>query len=322
MNQADFIGKLMLGPMAGVTDLPFRLLARECGADIVTTEMISAKGLFYGSKNTPPLLATEEKDRPVGVQLFGREPELMASEAEKLLEKYSFDFVDINMGCPMPKIVNNGEGSALLKEPELAAEIVRVMASRLNVPVTVKIRAGFARGERIAPLVAKHLEQAGAAAIAVHARTREDYYQGEADWDVIREVRDAVQIPVIGNGDISSGQDAERMMKETGCHSVMIARAAQGNPWIFREIKAWLRDGTKVPRATAEERRDFLTRQTLRMLEEKGEYIGIREMRKHVAWYTQGLPGSAALRREVNSITTKEALLELIGRIGETGNHE
>ena len=302
--------------MAGVTDLPFRLLARECGADIVTTEMISAKGLFYGSKNTPPLLATEPGDRPVGVQLFGREPELMASEAEKLLETYPFDFVDINMGCPMPKIVNNGEGSALLKEPELAAEIVRVMTERLPVPVTVKIRAGFARGERTAPEIAKRLEQAGCAAVAVHARTREEYYQGEADWSVIREVREAVQIPVIGNGDVRCGADAVRMLQETGCDSVMIARAAQGNPWIFREVKAYLKDGTVLPPATAEERRDFLTRQSLRMFEEKGEYIGIREMRKHVAWYTQGLPGSAGLRREVNQVTDREGLLQLIERIG------
>ena len=315
MKKENFIGKLYLGPMAGVTDLPFRLLCRECGADIVTTEMISAKGLYYGSKNTPPLLATEEGDRPVGVQLFGREPELMAGEAEKLLETYAFDFVDINMGCPMPKIVNNGEGSALLKEPELAAEVIRVMAQRLQVPVTVKIRAGFARGERTAPEIAKRLEQAGAAAIAVHARTREDYYQGEADWSVIREVKQAVSVPVIGNGDIRCGSDAARMLEETGCDSVMIARAAQGNPWIFREVKAYLADGTILPPATAGERRDFLKRQSLRMLEEKGEYIGIREMRKHVAWYTQGLPGSAALRREVNQVTDMEGLLALIERI-------
>ena len=316
MKQSDFKGKLLLGPMAGVTDLPFRLLARECGADIVTTEMISAKGLYYGSKNTPPLLATEQGDRPVGVQLFGREPELMAMEAEKLLASYSFDFVDINMGCPMPKIVNNGEGSALLKEPELAAEIVRVMTDRLSVPVTAKIRAGFARGERTAPEVAKRLEQAGCAAIAIHARTREDYYQGEADGSVIRAVKDSVKIPVIGNGDVRCGLDAARMLQETGCDSIMIARAAQGNPWIFREVKAYLQDGTILPSATAEERRDFLIRQSHKMLEEKGEYIGIREMRKHVAWYTQGLPGSAGIRREVNQITDAESLMELIDRIG------
>ena len=300
--------------MAGVTDLPFRLLARECGADIVTTEMISAKGLFYGSKNTPPLLATEEKDRPVGVQLFGREPELMASEAEKLLEKYSFDFVDINMGCPMPKIVNNGEGSALLKEPELAAEIVRVMASRLNVPVTVKIRAGFARGERTAPMVAKYLEQAGAAAIAVHARTREDYYQGEADWDVIREVRDAVQIPVIGNGDISSGQDAERMMKETGCHSVMIARAAQGNPWIFREVNAYLENGAILERPPRREVVKMILRHAQMLCDCKGERVGMREMRGHVHNYLTGFPGASKVRKKVNSIITLAELQALLAK--------
>ena len=306
--------------MAGVTDLPFRLLARECGADVVTTEMISAKGLYYGSRNTPPLLASEEADRPVGIQLFGREPELMTAEAEKLLEQHPFDFVDINMGCRMPKIVNNGEGSALLNEPELAARIVSEMSGRLKVPVTVKIRAGFRKGERTAPEIAKRLEQAGASAIAVHARTREEYYQGEADWSVIREVREAVKIPLIGNGDVRSGPDAEKMLRETGCDSVMVARAAQGNPWIFREIKAYLKDGTILPPVTGEERRDLLTRQTLRMVEEKGEYIGIREMRKHVAWYTQGLPGSAGLRREVNSITDLEGLLELIRRIPSSGS--
>ena len=315
MINSDFTGKLYLGPMAGVTDLPFRLLCRECGADIVVTEMISAKGLFYGSKNTAPLLATEEGDRPVGVQLFGREPELMAEEAAKLLKQYSFDFVDINMGCPMPKIVNNGEGSALLREPEVAEQVVSVMAKRLSVPVTVKLRAGFARGERTAPELAKRLEAAGAAALAVHGRTREEYYQGQADWSIIREVKKAVKIPVIGNGDIRNGADAKRMLEETGCDSLMIGRAAQGNPWIFREVRAFLRDGTVLPPPTAEERRDFLTRQSLRMLEEKGEYIGVREMRKHFAWYTQGLPGSAAMRREVNQAVDRESLLSLIDRI-------
>ena len=316
MEKKDFIGKLYLGPMAGVTDLPFRLLCRECGADIVTTEMISAKGLYYGSKNTAPLLMTEEGDRPVGVQLFGREPELMAGEAEKLLEEYHFDFVDINMGCPMPKIVNNGEGSALLREPEVAERVVAVMAKKLSVPVTVKLRAGFARGERTAPETAKRLEAAGAAAIAVHGRTREEYYQGDADWNIIREVKNAVKIPVIGNGDIRSGADAKRMLEDTGCDGIMVGRAAQGNPWIFREIRSFLRDGTILPPPTPEERRDFLIRQSNCMLQLKGEYIGVREMRKHFAWYTQGLPGSAALRRDVNMAEDAESLMKLIERIG------
>ena len=312
MKKEDFIGKLYLGPMAGVTDLPFRLLCRECGADIVTTEMISAKGLFYGSKNTPPLLATEEGDRPVGVQLFGREPELMAGEAEKLLEQYPFDFVDINMGCPMPKIVNNGEGSALLKEPELAAEIVRVMSQRLSVPVTVKLRAGFSKGERTAPEVAKHLEDAGAAAVAIHARTREDYYQGTADWSVIREVRGAVRIPVIGNGDIRCGQDAVRMMEETGCDAVMVARGAQGNPWIFQNILSYFETGIESPKPDIETVKKMILEHARMEVETKGEYIAIREMRKHAAWYTQGLKGSSKFRGRMNEMTSYDDLVSLI----------
>ena len=310
----DFNQKIILGPMAGVTDLPFRILCKEQGADVCITEMVSAKGLMYGSKKTDLLLKTSTLEKPVGIQLFGNDPGILAGEAAKLSDR-GFDFIDINMGCPVPKIVNNGEGSALMKNVDLIEQIVRAVSDAVSIPVTVKIRAGFDADHINAVDAALAAESGGAAAVAVHARTREQYYSGRADWSIIKAVKDKVKIPVIGNGDIRTSDDVNRIMKETGCDSVMIARAAKGNPWIFREIKAGLR-GEAIERRSMEELRDMMKRHVKLMVEEKGEYIGIREMRKHVAWYTEGIYGSAKLRKRASELETEADMLELIEGIG------
>ena len=317
MKTIDFKNRIALGPMAGVTDLPFRLLCKEMGCDLMTTEMISAKGLMYNNHKTEILLLTDEVEHPIGVQLFGSDPDIMAGEAEKIARDRDFDFIDINMGCPVPKIVGNGEGSALMKNPALAADIVRAMTSRIDIPVTVKIRAGFDADNINAPEMAKALEEAGAAAIAVHARTREQFYSGIADWSIIKAVKEAVSIPVIGNGDITSAEDVKRMKEKTGCDSVMVARAAKGNPWIFREIKAGLAGEEIPPRPTLEEIKAMMKRHIELMVKLKGEYIGVREMRKHIAWYTEGIKNSARLRRLVCAATHTEELLQLVEGLGE-----
>jgi nifR3 family TIM-barrel protein len=310
----DFNQKIILGPMAGVTDLPFRILCKEQGADVCITEMVSAKGLMYGGKKTDLLLKTSALEKPVGIQLFGNDPGILAGEAAKLSDR-GFDFIDINMGCPVPKIVNNGEGSALMKNVDLIEQIVRAVSDAVSIPVTVKIRAGFDADHINAVDAALAAESGGAAAVAVHARTREQYYSGRADWSIIKAVKDKVKIPVIENGDIRTSDDVNRIMKETGCDSVMIARAAKGNPWIFREIKAGLR-GEAIERRSMEELRDMMKRHVKLMVEEKGEYIGIREMRKHVAWYTEGIYGSAKLRKRASELETEADMLELIEGIG------
>lgn len=305
---------LILAPMAGITDLPFRLLCKEQGCDILYTEMVSAKAIYYENKNTVPLLSLDSKEHPIGVQLFGSEPQLMGEMAKKI-EPLGFDFVDVNMGCPVPKIVNNKEGSALMLNPKLVGEIVSSMVKATKKPVTIKIRKGFDDEHVNAVEIAKIIEASGAAAIAVHGRTREQYYSGKADWDIIRQVKEAVSIPVIGNGDVTDAVSAKKMMDETGCDGIMIGRASRGNPWIFKEITQYLDTGILPERPTNEEVRNTILRHAALQLEFKGEYTGIREMRKHVAWYTAGYPHSAKLRRMVNEMETFTELEESICNI-------
>lgn len=305
-----FKNKLFLGPMAGVTDLPFRTLCKEQGCDVFYTEMVSAKAIYYKNKNTIPLLTLGENEHPIGVQLFGSEPDIMADMGAQVAEG-ECDFIDVNLGCPVPKIVNNHEGSYLMTQPKLVEEILTAMRKKIDKPITVKIRKGFNPGDNNAVEIAKIAEGIGIDAIVVHPRTRDQFFSGESDWTVIKEVKDAVSIPVIGNGDIKTPQDAKAMYDETGCDSVMIARAAQGNPWIFREVKHYLEIGELLAKPTREEVRDMIIRHAKMLVEFKGEYTGIREMRKHVSWYTAGIPYSSKIRRRVNSITDLDGLIKL-----------
>lgn len=293
---------VFLAPMAGVTDRPFREICFSCGADAAVTEMISAKAMYYGNRGTEALLRRGDGETLLGAQIFGREPELMADMALTLEER--FDWIDINMGCPMPKIVNNGEGSALLKEPELAARIVRTMADKLHKPVSVKLRKGFDRDSAAAPELARRLEDAGCAMLAVHGRTREQYYSGKADWDIIRQVKEAVSIPVIGNGDVDSAESALALIKETGCDGVMVGRAVRGRPWLLAEIKAALEKRPVPPAPSRKEMAALIRRHALAAAEEKGEAIAWQEMRKHLAWYAQGFAGASQLRREASLLSS------------------
>ena len=305
----------VLAPMAGVTDLPFRLLCREQGVGLLCMEMVSAKAIQYNNKNTQALLEIHPEEPPVSLQLFGSEPDVI-SEIAKQIEELPFSILDINMGCPVPKIVKNGEGSALMKNPKLVHEIVSKTVKAIEKPVTVKIRKGFDDSCINAVEIAKIIEDAGAAAVAVHGRTREQYYSGKADWDIIRQVKEAVSIPVIGNGDVVSGESALAMMKQTGCDGVMIGRGAQGNPWIFSELVEYEKTGKMPERPSLEEIKKMMLRHAQLQMQYKGEYLGIREMRKHVAWYTTGLPNSAKLRAEINAVETYEQLESLLnGRI-------
>ncbi|MEE1086460.1 MAG: tRNA dihydrouridine synthase DusB [Schaedlerella sp.] len=301
----------ILGPMAGVTDLPFRLLCKEQGAGLLCMEMVSAKAIFYNNKNTESLLEIHPDEFPVSLQLFGSDPKIV-SEMAKRIEERPFSILDINMGCPVPKVVRNGEGSALMKDPKLVYELVHTVVKAIEKPVTVKIRKGFDDEHVNAVEIAKIIEEAGAAAVAVHGRTREQYYSGKADWDIIRQVKEAVSIPVIGNGDVTSGEKAIQMKAYTGCDGVMIARGAQGNPWIFSELLAYERDGSLPPRPSVDEIRETMLRHARLQLEYKGDFCGIREMRKHVAWYTKGLHGAARLRDKVNEVESYEELEKIL----------
>lgn len=305
---------IALAPMAGVTDLPFRLLCKEQGAGLVGMEMVSAKAIMYHNKNTEGLLQIHKEETPVSLQLFGSDPDII-SEMAKQIEERDFAILDINMGCPVPKVVNNGEGSALMKNAGLVEKIVSKTVKAISKPVTVKIRKGFDEAHVNAVEIAKAAEAAGASAVAVHGRTREQYYAGEADWDIIAKVKQAVAIPVIGNGDIVDGKSAKAMLEQTGCDGLMIGRAARGNPWIFRDILSYLENGENAPAPTREEVREVILRHGALQLEIKGEYIGIREMRKHLSWYTAGYPNSARLRERINEMETMEQLKENVDSI-------
>lgn len=304
----------VLAPMAGVTDMPFRTLCKEQGAGLICMEMISAKAISFHNKNTFALMKIDPCEHPVSMQLFGSEPELMA-EVAKSIEDKDFDILDINMGCPVPKVVNNGEGSALLKNPELIVQIIKSVSSAIQKPVTVKVRIGFENAPVDIVEIARRAEDAGAAAIAVHGRTRQQYYSGTADWDIIRQVKEAVSIPVIGNGDVDSPLKAEALLKQTGCDGVMIGRAVRGNPWIFREMNYYFQTGELLSRPSSEEIREMILRHARAQIALKGEFTGIREMRKHVAWYTAGMRHSAGLRRASNTIESYEALQELLMKL-------
>ncbi|MBQ7175403.1 MAG: tRNA dihydrouridine synthase DusB [Lachnospiraceae bacterium] len=303
-----------MAPMAGITDTAYRVLLEEMGVALTSTEMVSAKGIFYNNRNNHLILQTAENEHPIAVQLFGSDPMIMARMAERIAP--GFDVIDVNMGCPVPKIVNNGEGSALMKKPDLAFQILDMMVRVLSpMPVTVKFRKGFDDKHVNAVEFAKMAEQAGVAAITLHGRTRAQMYSGQADWDVIRQVKEAVRIPVFGNGDIFSPEDAKRMIDETGCDGVAIARGAKGNPWLIRRTIRYLESGELLPEPTPEERKAMAVRHAELAVRFKGEKLAIPEMRKHLAWYTSGLPGAAKLRVEMNVINSLDELRDFVGKM-------
>ena len=302
---------IIAAPMAGISDLPFRLLCARHGSDMQCMEMVSAKAITYHNRNTEALLAISPDEGTVSLQIFGSEPDTMA-EAVRMIQHHPYHILDINMGCPVPKIVNNGEGSALMRDPQLVGRIVSAVVAASDKPVTVKIRAGFDPDHINAVEIAHVAEESGAAAVCVHGRTREQYYSGRADWDVIAAVKAAVSIPVIGNGDIDSAEAAVRMREQTGCDGVMIGRALRGNPWLLRDIRTYVGTGSHAEAPSVRERVDTILGHGRMLIEHKGEYIGIREMRKHTAWYTAGVPGSAAFRGRINEMETYDELVRAV----------
>ena len=319
IGNLDVENNVFLAPMAGTTNKVFRIICRKMGCGLVYSEMVSAKGLVYNSKNNEKLLEIHDEERPTAIQIFGSEPDIMA-EAARQIEKLPIDIIDINMGCPVPKIVKNGEGSALMLKPELVGKIVRAVSDAVKIPVTIKIRKGFNNLNVNAPLIAKIAEESGAKAVAVHGRTREQYYSGEADWDIIKEVKKTVQIPVIGNGDITSAKRAVQMIEHTNCDAVMIGRAAEGNPWIFRETNEYIKTGVCRMPPSVGEITELAKLHAEMLCEYKGEYIAVKEMRRHIGKYFRGFPNCSLLRVEVNSVETKDELNELLDRYEKSMN--
>lgn len=310
IGNVELKNRWILAPMAGVCDLPFRVLCTRMGAGMTCMEMVSAKAIYYNNRKTDELMEISPEEGTVSLQLFGSDPQIMGEMARRIEDK-PFSILDINMGCPVPKVVNNHEGSALMKDPVLAGKIIESVASAIDKPVTVKIRKGFDEAHVNAVEIAHIAQESGAAAVAVHGRTREQYYSGTADWEIIRQVKEAVSIPIIGNGDVKDLRSAHIIIEETGCDAVMIGRACQGNPWIFKAL-TMSDEGLDYKGPDAEERKRMILLHGKMLIECKGDYIGIREMRKHAAWYTQGLPGSSKLRGRMNEMESYEDLKQLI----------
>lgn len=311
IGNIELNGWACLAPMAGVSDLAYRVIAKKMGASLTTAEMVSAKGLYYRNEKTKEMLKIDSDEHPVALQLFGSDPDIMAWGA-KIMEQAGPDFIDINMGCPMQKVVKNGDGSALMKNIPLAAAVIRAMVKAVHTPVTVKMRLGWSRDTLNAVELAQAAEEAGAAAITVHGRTREDFYTGKADWKEIQKVVNAVKIPVIGNGDVTDGKSAKDLMEETGCAAVAIGRAAWGNPWIFREVNTYLETGEIIPPPSWEMRLQMARRHLHGLCLEKGEYAAVREMRAHASRYFHGLPKATALRQEIMKETTEKGFNDVL----------
>ena len=315
IGNLDFPTPVFLAPMAGVTDTPYRILAREMGCAMAFAEMVSVLGIHFRNEKTLAMLETVPEERPLAMQLFGARPEPVAEAAAYVESLGCADVIDFNMGCPAPKIVKNGAGSALLKEPELAERILAALVKATKLPVTVKMRIGWDESSINAVEMAKRAEAAGVAAIAVHGRTREQYYKGHADWSMIAAVKRAVKVPVIANGDIRTTADLARVFRETGCDGVMIGRAAQGNPWIFRVFRSFLETGVEIPPPTIAERGALILRHLDMLIQYKGDYIGAREMRKHATWYTKGMVGGGNLRDAFNHAETREDFQRIVDQM-------
>lgn len=316
IGNVELESPVILGPMAGVTDLPFRLICKEYGVGLLVTEMVSTKALHYNDKKSARIMEIREEERPVALQIFGSDPEIMGQVVSRFND-HNHDIIDINMGCPAPKIVNNGDGSALMKTPDLAKAVIEAVVKASTKPVTVKIRKGWDADSVNAVEIASIAEACGAAAVAVHGRTRDQFYTGTADWSIIKDVKDALTIPVIGNGDIFSIEDAIKMKEETNCDALMIARGAQGNPWILKQVSHFLKTGEKLPGPTAEEKIREALRHFNMLVDYKGEHIGVLEMRKHAAWYLKGIRGGAIVRNEINKATDPDMLRSLLLKVIE-----